>query len=78
MAHLGSGWEVTCPDGRVRHWPYVSRSDAETACLAFSAGACRAHTRPSALETGQPRCPGGRHTVGPTAFLARAASKGAA
>lgn len=78
MSLLGTGWEVTCPDGRIRHWPYVSRADAEADGCVFSAGACRSHRKAAALETSQPPCPGGLHTVRPNSFLARAASKGAA
>jgi hypothetical protein len=78
MSLLGTGWEVICPDGRVRHWPYVGRADAETDGHVFSAGACRSHRRAVALEASQPPCPGGAHTVRPTSLLARAAAKGAA
>ncbi len=78
MSLLGSGWEVICPDGCVRHWPYVDRDGAETEARIFSAGACGSYRKATALETNLPRCPGGSHSVRPTAFLARAAAKGAA
>jgi hypothetical protein len=78
MSLLGTGWEVICPDGRVRHWPYLSRTDAEADGRIFTAGGCRAHRKAAALEATQPPCPGGAHTVCPTSFLARAASRGAA
>ncbi len=78
MSLLASGWEVICPDGHVRHWPYVSRADAEADGRIFAAGACRSHRKAPALEGGRPPCPGGAHTVRPTALLARAAAKGAA
>ncbi len=66
-------WEVVCPDGRVRHYPYHNLGDAEsTARIASKSGVapgervgCRMWPEPSPLEAAQPPCPGGSHTVRP-------------
>ena len=75
MSRLATGWEVICPDGRVRHYPYLSRehAEAEAGRLDHACGNTRA--RPTALETSQPPCPGGRHVARPAELLARAAAR---
>jgi len=78
------GWEVVCPDGRVRHNPYHNLGDAEsTAEIAsrFAFGelgpeeraGCRMWPEPSRVELASPPCSGGLHTVRPTAFARTAA-----
>ncbi len=75
MSRLATGWEVICPDGRVRHYPYLSREQAEAEAWRFD-HACRSTgSRPTALETSQPPCPGGHHVARPAELLARAAAR---
>ena len=64
-----AGWEVVCPDGRVRHLPYHNLGDARShARFAsrpdwFAKRGCRLASRPGELERAQPPCPGGEHSV---------------
>lgn len=63
-----SGWEIVCPDGRVRHYPYHNREDAEDTALEAEArrastARCSFWDQPSDLELSQPQCPGGSHVV---------------
>lgn len=68
---LCSGWEVVCPDGVKRHYPYHNLGDAKShARLAsdptrFANRGCRLAPKPSKLELALPKCPGGRHEVKP-------------
>lgn len=68
---LCAGWEVVCPDHRVRHLPYHNLGDARGhARLAsdperFARRGCRLAPKAGALERSQPPCPGGTHTVRP-------------
>lgn len=57
------GYEIICPDGKVRTYPYVNRDDAEG-----DADDCSRHHsmkafrgRPAAWS--KPPCPQGKHTV---------------
>lgn len=62
-------YEVVCPDGLVRHEPYVAEtSAAEHAELAafpprFARRRCRLGPIAGALERSLPPCSGGAHTV---------------
>ena len=67
-----AGWEVVCPDGRVRHWPYHNLDDAEAHAERASdlrwiarRGSCRLAPDMDELEASQPPCPGGRHETRP-------------
>lgn len=69
------GYEIVCPDGRVRHYPYHNKGDALSTARTVSdpawhgeRGACRIAPNPSPLEESQPPCPGGKHTVRPVTF----------
>src|SRR6185436_8651288 len=39
--HLHFGWEVVCPDDRVRHYPYFNRDDADSAAKLSTERQCR-------------------------------------
>lgn len=70
-----AGWEVVCPDGRVRHLPYHNLGDAQShARFAsrsdwFAKRGCRLAPKPGQLERSQPPCSGGAHAVRPIAVL---------
>jgi hypothetical protein len=57
------GYEIVCPDGKVRNHPYINRGDAE--------GDARDETRHHCMKPyrGQPKawlappCPQGKHTI---------------
>ena len=58
------GWEVVCPDGHVRHFPYHNHGDARCDAEVYSErhDVCRDAfilDRPTPLQ----RCRGGRHVV---------------
>lgn len=65
------GWEVVCPDGRVRTYPYHNREDAEDHAEVvsdpewFAERQCRLAPEPSPLELSQSACCGGPHRVRP-------------
>lgn len=71
--HCTGYWEIVCPDGRLRHYPYHNRGDAEADARAlsdpkrFAARGCRLGPGSSARERSQPPCPGGLHVVRPVA-----------
>jgi hypothetical protein len=58
-----SGWEVVCPDGRVRHYPFHNEDDAQAAADRAALRGCRPSPDPSDLVTSQPPCPNGSHEV---------------
>ena len=65
-------WEVVCPDGRVRAFPYNNLGDAESHARLASdllrfvrRGNCRLAPNPSSLDQGVPPCGGGKHIVRP-------------
>lgn len=64
-----AGWEIVCPDGRVRHFPYHNLGDAKSHArfasdpVHFAKRGCRLAPKPSRLELGQPPCCGGKHAV---------------
>ena len=57
------GWEIVCPDGKVRHYPFHDEDDAKAEAMLASSQRCRLWSAPSDLETSQPPCPEGEHTV---------------
>ena len=67
---LEIGWEIACPDGRIRHFPYHNEGDALCDAEVYSERGCRAGGgAPTALEQRYPACPEGEHVVRPAAFL---------
>ncbi len=64
-----AGWEVICPDGLSRHYPYHNYGDAESHTRRasdpgwFARRGCRLAPKASARELSMPPCPGGRHLV---------------
>jgi hypothetical protein len=57
------GFEVVCPDGRVRHYPYHNEDDAICDAEVFAEQKCSIYPEPSPLEKRHPPCPEGKHTV---------------
>jgi hypothetical protein len=72
---LCAGWEIVCPDGRVRHYPFHNLDDAEDAA-GHCAKRCDPYKIPSDLMTSQPPCPHGTHTVRPVVMQDKALSRG--
>lgn len=72
-----NGWEIVCPDGRVRHLPYINLGDAESDATSIDRKtsvkgaelACRMYPNPGSLERKHGPCPGGKHEVRPVVFL---------
>ena len=64
---LSSGFELVCPDGLVRHFPYVNQLDAESDARFAQHRGCRFYDTPSRLEREAGPCPGGEHAVRPRA-----------
>lgn len=60
---LCTGYEVVCPDGRVRDYPYHNLGDAESTARLATKRQCRLYPEPSPLELSQPPCPEGEHVV---------------
>lgn len=60
---LHEGFEVVCPDGRVRHYPYHNEGDAQCDAEVFTERKCQLYPEPSPLELEQTPCPEGVHTV---------------
>lgn len=69
MTALCHGYEIVCPDGVVRHFPYHNEGDADCDAKSYATRGCgvRDYDR---LKPGDPRgpCPQGGHTVRPRAF----------
>ncbi len=59
MSHV-DGWEVVCPDGRVRHYPYFNEGDARCDADVLARRGCEID--PDWWEK-LPACPGGDHAV---------------
>jgi len=61
------GFQIVCPDGRVRRYPYHSHGDAKSDAEHVTQRGCLrmggVFETPSELEASQPPCPGGEHTV---------------
>ena len=61
-----AGWEILCPDGFVRDYPYHNRGNAESMADLSSKSikkACRLYPKRSPIELALPPCPGGKHIV---------------
>lgn len=65
---LCTGYEVVCPDGRVRDYPYHNLGDAESTARLATERQCRLYPEPSPLELSCPPCPEGLHVVRPVVF----------
>lgn len=66
-----AGYEVVCPDGLIRHYPYHNRGDAEAHARKasdpkwFAKRGCRLAPNPAKLELSMPPCSGGHHEIIP-------------
>lgn len=60
-------WEVVCPDGLVRDYPYHNRGDADCVAEVRSTADKLKSTRCRGL-LGNHRCPLGTHTIRPITF----------
>jgi hypothetical protein len=56
-------WQIICPDGLVRHFPYVSQEAAEVDADCCSKLGCRMTPKMNPLEVAHPPCPRGVHTI---------------
>lgn len=57
-------WEVVCPDGLVRHLPYINRGDALCDAEVYSDEGCRGRSaRRNPLQLQQAPCPEAKHRV---------------
>ena len=65
---MTSGWEIVCPDGRVRSYPYHNFGDAEFDAQLRTEERCQLWPEPSPIALSQPPCPEGEHTVRPIVF----------
>lgn len=61
-------WQVRCPDGHVRHYPYLNREDAAFDCSVFDR-CCQRYDTLNALERELPPCRGKPHVVVPDHLL---------
>ena len=68
MTAICNGHEIVCPDGRVRHYPYHNKGDADADAKHASTKGCSFFKNKSRLETSQPPCPSGKHKTRPVAF----------
>ena len=62
---MNMGWEIVCPDGKIRHYPYTNFDDAEFDAKLAAKGRCRFYLEPNELEVTHGPCPGGPHGVRP-------------
>lgn len=56
-------WQIVCPDGLVRHFPYVNDTAARYDANARTEHGCRLSAKMNKLEAAHPPCPGGEHTI---------------
>lgn len=67
--NLCAGYEIVCPDGRVRHYPYHNEGDAESDARTYTR---KQHCRVEPDDPrgwGDPPCPQGEHTTRPIAMM---------
>lgn len=57
-----SWWQIVCPDGNVRHYPYAYEAPARVDAKACSRS-CRMEPKLNKLEAANPPCANGKHTV---------------
>ena len=58
-----TAWEVVCPDGGVRHFPYADKSDAEYDATLCAEEGCQIYPESQWLEPKRPPCSGGKHRI---------------
>lgn len=58
-----TGWELVCPDGGVRHFPYAEKGDAEYDSTLCAEEGCQIFPESYSLEAARPPCVGGPHRV---------------
>lgn len=58
-----SGWEIVCPDGGLRHFPYATRDDAEFDATLCAEEGCQIFPESTWLEPRRPTCMGGPHRI---------------
>lgn len=56
-------WEIVCPDGGVRHFPYSSKDDAKYDATLCTAEGCQIFPESQWLQGAQPPCSGGPHRI---------------
>ncbi|HEU5073925.1 MAG TPA: hypothetical protein VFU02_07125 [Polyangiaceae bacterium] len=56
-------WEIVCPDGGVRHFPYADKSDADFDVTLCAEEGCQIFPESHWLEATRPPCAGGPHRV---------------
>ena len=70
------GWEVVCPDGRVRHYPFHNEGDARGEARHATSRRCHSPKLDlSEIELAQPPCPEGTHVVRAVAEMHRHAGR---
>lgn len=57
------GYEIVCPDGKVRNYPYINRDDAEGDARGDSYHHSMKAFRGRPAAWSKPCCPQGKHTV---------------
>lgn len=62
LGHICAGWEVVCPDGKVRGYPFHNEGDAESWARLKTERQCLLYPKPSPHDLEEPRCPEGHHT----------------
>ena len=63
---LCSGYEIVCPDGQTRHYPYHNLGDAECDAGSYTARGCARWKK--GVRSLIAECPQGEHTVRPIMF----------
>jgi hypothetical protein len=58
-----TAWELVCPDGGVRHFPYANKDDADYDATLCAEEGCQIFPESYCLEALRPRCVGGPHRV---------------
>lgn len=61
-----NGYEIICPDGKTRHYPYFSEGDAKFDAGQITKEGCFSVVHP--YGTVKAGCPEGEHTVRPLVF----------
>lgn len=56
-------FEIVCPDGFSRHFPYANEEDAESDARVAEQSSCQFFPHPNRLELAFGPCPSGKHTV---------------
>ena len=72
---IALGWTITCPDERIRSYPFRLEDVAANDCAKINRTGCAFSTNkagktyaPGPPEWLEPPCPGGRHRVDPVTF----------